>query len=690
VTTPGQYNLTDLMNLMRQLSPLQAGAGSDELNRAYLAAQAQQNAALLGQSVQFLNQDQTNQMRMMELMGQSGGVPTDAAQRWRSELLAQQGIQGTRLQQEYAQLMGYGVDAQGNLTQQQTLGGRQQTLAEQQAAQQNQQRLYELMGFGPGGVQTLAREQFGNEVQQAELQRRQQMALLNTQQNFQGAESAQERAARLQLQREQLQFQGGESQQERDLRERLQAGQLGQQEAEFARTYLLQQAQSRRQQAELAGYMTDENGNTTGQLTEAARAARSGEATQRAALAAQLMQSPKDVFRAGAYFRSLRGANPAAMGLQGGGVMGFNSAADRAAIGLPGTLTPDDVINATGGDLSQQGGATQQFQALGAVPGAAEARAQGASAGTGASATSTDTTGGGWGSASGAPAGSSEGTSTTEREGQEEQTAGLSPGGPVGSAVDRQLGDLGMGAGGAMAGRAPAAATAASSSIPYIDPRVFEEPAIQQMTRELRRIGRSDAQTGGAGRARGPSGPVGRAERRAGTTPARVEVGPYRFGEQSARDRQAATERFLRGVALVNQRTKVPGMSPGGPVDAPLWPDGTGGTATPQLQDAGSLGGSSFQAPISEPVSLAQAASSFTPGGIGSVDPATQDYAMGQAAQMVQGGIGNVAPQIFEQMSKTQRGTLEGAFEALGLNPDDVMQAYAQTRFANTGNVLSA
>lgn len=709
----GNPTLAQLIAMLREASPLNAGAGSDELNRAWLAAQAQQNSSILSQATGLMGQNQTNQLRMMELMGQSGGELTDAAQRWRSELGAQQDIQGTRLQQEYAQLMGWDPRTLGpDGTPISTLSGRQQGLAEQNALFAKQKQDAEQLGVYNGHA-TLANLQWQDSVRQAQAARDLQYQMSREAQNFQQAmqqgqqgwqsgesaaeraarlqlqqgqqgflagESAQERAVRLQLAREEQQYggtqaeaerqlkqslqtqqlgsQASESALERQIRLQLQGGQLGQQESEFARSYLLQQEDARRKQAELSGYL----GDGSGALTEAARAARSNEATQRAALTAQLMQSPKDVFKGGAFFRSLRGADPAAMGLTGGGIAGFNSLGNRLALGMPGTISLDDVANATGG---------AQTGAL-AAPGAAAALTQGAAAGTGAQ-PSVDATGGSTTPQVDATGGTAGGSVSAASNEDEETEPGTSPGGPVGSAIDGQLGDLGMGAGGAFPGRAAAATGTAGGAIPYIDPRVFEEPSVKQMTRELR--------------ARGQAGAVG--PRRDRATPSMVEVGPYRFGTKTAQSRQNADERFMRGAALLNQRLGAarPGTQPGGPVNSPLWPTSDAGTAAPQLQDAASLApASSFQAPAAPAAAYAPPDYSAIP----SVDPATQQQALAASSNALMLGLGNLAPQTLERQSKSQRGAWEGSLQALGINPDDAMQAYAQSRFANLGNVLSA
>jgi hypothetical protein len=74
----------------------------------------------------------------------------------------------------------------------------------------------------------------------------------------------------------------------------------------------------------------------------------------------------------------------------------------------------------------------------------------------------------------------------------------------------------------------------------------------------------------------------------------------------------------------------------------------------------------------------------------GSIDPYQQSQAQNVMNQVLMGGVGNLGPQELEKMSKTQRGLAEGAAGAAGINWDDLEEAYAQTRFANTGNALLA
>jgi len=252
---------------------------------------------------------------------------------------------------------------------------------------------------------------------------------------------------------------------------------------------------------------------------------------------------------------------------------------------------------------------------------------------------------------------------------------GMSPGGPVGDIVAAGLGDLGLGGGGNFTGRVqPSSVT---DPIPYVDPRVLEEPELQAMFRDMRQQGVREAAANRAAasgvRPSGPGGPTGRTGKPAGP-------GPHRFGQKTAEGRRNSSERMLLGLNRILQKASIPGTQPGGPVDAPLWPADGGNAAMPSLQDPGSLGsgGGSFQAP----------SPSASP--IASVDQGNQQAALDEMKYRLMQGPGSMGPQTLERMSGTQRGVMEGALEALGLRPEDFMEAYSQTRFANTGNVLSA
>src|SRR5215471_10594041 len=141
-TTPGQYTLTDLMNLFHQLAPLSSTTGSDDLNKAWLAAQAQMNSAMLSQETQHAQQAQA-----------------------------------------LAQLTGY--TAQG----QSTLGEQQLQNEMQQAAQNRQQQLQmqTMQQTHQAALQALSQNW---QTQEAINARAGQMALQQGQQQWQSGESA--------------------------------------------------------------------------------------------------------------------------------------------------------------------------------------------------------------------------------------------------------------------------------------------------------------------------------------------------------------------------------------------------------------------------------------------------------------------------------------------------------------------
>jgi hypothetical protein len=447
MTFPYQGGLYDfLTGFWNNAVPSTIG-GSDDLNRAWLAAQAQRSQAAMQAAAQLGLGQQSNQLRFYEMMGGTDAAhPTDAAQKWRQELEATQAVQQQKLSQEYAQLMGYGVDAAGNLTGQRTLGGQQLENEATQAGLNRQQQLQ---------LQQLQQQaQSALSAQEAT----QGLTRLGREQTFAGQESAAERNLRQALQSQQITSTEQQNEAERILRKQMQGEQLTQQEREFSRTHALQEAASRRQQAELAGYMDN------GQLTEAARAARSAEAartaqlsgyldsgqlteegratreqerTQRAALAAQLLAAPKDVFKAGAYFRNLRGSDPASMGLGGGGIAGFNSMTQRM-MGTPGTATLEDVDAEIGG-----GGQSSLGQS---VPGAGTMAQQapppvaeqiGAATGAPQQTTPRSTIlGTGTAGAPAPPTETQPAPATSPNP--DEQTAGMQPGGPTDSPEAQQ------------------------------------------------------------------------------------------------------------------------------------------------------------------------------------------------------------------------------------------------------------
>lgn len=429
---------------------------SDDIGSSFLGAQAQVGSAALQSAAQMAMQDQTNRLRFAELMGaDASNNPTDAAQRWRQELGAQQAVQNQRMAQELGQMMG-------------TYGGQQTLQAQGQQAEIARQRAL-MLGYDPStGQRTMDSQRLAQEAQQAAYERAMRQQLQTGQQGWQTGESALDRALRESLQagqqgwttQERLgtqgyqtgerlgtqqfqtgerlgtqQFQAGESAQERELRRQLQAGELNQREQEFARTYILQQEESRRQQAELSGTMeggglteaaraaraqeaariAELSGQVGGGLTEQSRAAREGERTQRAQIAAQLLAAPKDVFKAGAYFKALNGGS-SPTGIGQGGVMGFNSMANRMT--TPGTVSLEDVDAQIGPGVDAQQGQTSDDQAYG-LEAPTPGTAQTTPTETGANAI-------GAGAGAGTPAG---GLPTPPPA---EPLAGAGPGGPVG------------------------------------------------------------------------------------------------------------------------------------------------------------------------------------------------------------------------------------------------------------------
>jgi len=135
----------------------------------------------------------------------------------------------------------------------------------------------------------------------------------------------------------------------------------------------------------------------------------------------------------------------------------------------------------------------------------------------------------------------------------------------------------------------------------------------------------------------------------------------------------------------------MPGMSPGGPVDAPLWPTDGGSSPMPTLQSAGSLGApaaaqtmgapAAHAAPTSgETMSALLSGNSFNgPSSLGLDQNDQRLQSLASALQLY--GIQGFGPQTFERESKSEMGLLQNAFNALGLSPEDAQQAYEQTRW---------
>lgn len=702
-------SVQDLISTLRNSIGVSMPEGlSDQLGASYLSTQGQQSVAAMNAASQIAQQQAANQLRQAELMGaDQTGAMTDAAARWRQELTAQQDVQNERLRQEQMQMLGYNAQNPAQTTLQ------QRQLTSQEAEQQRQQalRLTELMGYernaqGQVGGPTLAAQ-----GQQAEIAR--QIGALTGNFNGQATMDAQRLANEAQ-----------QAQAERALRVQLQSGQLGQQEAEFARNYLLQQEQGRRQQEEstrqqatLAGYMDNgqlteaarqaraaealaqanasgilDNGQLTeearatrarealqgaatygvgdnGQMTEAARAAREGERSQRAKDAAALTQSSRDIFRANNYFREMGagGADQFGLGV-GGGALGFSSGANRA-MGTPGTISmadveaasgqqpnsmiasqqPNPMIASQGGPINPYGnmepsylGADNRYRSMlgtapqaGAapppdVPGADRAAREASANAMGAPDQSLPAAGG----------------STTDSK---EQVPGMEPGGPTEPVV-------GMGAGGAFVGR--------------------RDPRVREFVRQL------------AAHDKGAKGVVGKR---------RNIVDDQGKLSQSAAGVLEADKRYDRGLKSLYQKmlsggggggAPIPGTQPGGPVGAPLWPT-NGGTGQMTVESPQTLGMSGGSPPPDGGYSMAAAPSYTAP--FAQADVGANDQRLANFRQALgQYGIQGMGPQFMEKAGKTGRGAYEGAFEALGLTPDDANEAYALTRFANSGNAQMA
>jgi hypothetical protein len=110
--------LSDLIAYIRGMMPGYNNNGlSGEDLQAMVQANTQQNIAGVNAASQLAQSNQTNAMRMMELFGaDASGNATDAAQRWRNELYAQQAVQNERLRQEQMQMLGYNPAAASQTT----------------------------------------------------------------------------------------------------------------------------------------------------------------------------------------------------------------------------------------------------------------------------------------------------------------------------------------------------------------------------------------------------------------------------------------------------------------------------------------------------------------------------------------------------------------------------------------------
>lgn len=632
---------------------LPAGA-SDDLAKSYLAYYGQLGGTAMQQAIALQQQDQQNALRQAELFGaDQDNTPTDAAQRWRKELEAQQAVQSERLKQQQAELMG------------QTDTG-QKTLAAQQLAQTAQE--------------SAAERALRLQMQQGEFG--QQTAMQQGQQGWQTQE-------RLGTQ----QFQAGESAAERALRLQLQSGQLNQQESEFARSYLLQQEESRRQQAQQSGFLdngqlteearaqrarealatgtavgniggqqTEEQraamarealqaggllGSYNGQQTEEQRAAMEKEREQRAQTAAGLTDNSKDVFKAANYFRNMQGGGGLAGALGLGNGVGFTTAAQRSQ-GVPGTIGYGDIDQATGDAASQQTMINSQYTGRDGDPSGGRGFVgpqQAGGMGGGFSMQQAPSGGGAMtGSAPGVTASAAQpqawGDTSDERKNRERGVmAGTQPGGPVG------------GMGRLVSPEQHAAKMEAMRA-------QLNDPNVKKMFRQMSEHMRSDQ-----------GSPAG--------------IRPS-FGGAVEKDRRA-----VKGLALLHKRGGLPGSQPGGPVDAPMWPTDSGGSnmgagSAPSVPDPSSVGA---------PPSAAASAPAPSSAPFAQADVPAMDAKLNAFREyLTRYGMQGLGAQALEAQNATDKGVMEGAFGALGLNPEDAMMAYAQSRFANgsAGNALMA
>jgi hypothetical protein len=226
-----------------------------------------------------------------------------------------------------------------------------------------------------------------------------------------------------------------------------------------------------------------------------------------------------------------------------------------------------------------------------------------------------------------------------------------------------------MGTGGQFHGRA-APAENPNRPIPFVDPQVLEDPRVKQWFSDLKAMALQDDLKGKGGK-----------RNKKGDREVTQPDGPgYSAPGMLERDKRA-----MRGLSRLHHRAKQgqgtarPGMGPAGPVGSPLWPEQGG--SFPVLQSPGAVGSSSQAqqaAPRPEMVNT------------GFDIPQTDQRLQAVAELLINRGPQGLAPQTLEKMSSTQREVTEGALDALGLNWEDFEDAYAQTRFQNVGNALSA
>lgn len=682
---------------------------------------------------------------------------TDAAARWRQELTAQQAVQNARLAQEQAQLLGRFSSGEATLEAKRGQTADQQrwaeltgqvlndfgnptgttTLAAQAQATQAAQRQAELMGYDAQGRATTETQRLLVEQQQSAAERQLRAALQAGQLSQQEQEFArtyllqkdearraqasltgytdtgqmteEQRRARAQeavanagmsgyLTNGQMTEEQRRARAQELLTQGTALGSINGQMTEEARRAREQEAlakgtalgtidgqmteEARRARAQealtagtalgtIGGQMTEEAraararealaegtalGSVNGQMTEEQRAARAGEQQQRASTAADLTKSSRDVFRAANYFREMQRPDTTGTGIgAGAGAMGFTSQANRN-LGTPGTIGYEQALSATMPGMGTAGSAAatmpsyvqpQQQEQFAALPVATQQQYM-----------AQDTTG--------APTPTPDmGASVMGSPDQtdEEKPAGSQPAGPVG-----------MGAGGSFVGRQDpreAAKRAQALRDQLDDPRV--KSFFKQVRKNLR---------GGepGSRPSGPGGPQG--TRKGGKT----------FDGALERDRRA-----LRGLKRIRDKAQKnmlgPGMQPGGPVDAPMWP--TPGmtqttSAAPSVPTASSVGASASPAVAGYGMSASSAPSPLA-APFAQADVPGMDARLASFQELLRRyGAQGLGAQTMEAMGSTQKGVTEGALEALGLNPEDFNEAYANTRFQNNGNALLA
>jgi len=233
-------------------------------------------------------------------------------------------------------------------------------------------------------------------------------------------------------------------------------------------------------------------------------------------------------------------------------------------------------------------------------------------------------------------------------------------------------GPLGMGAGGDFVGRAPSP---------------LQDPAMMMMLEKVALLAKKQ----------------GKGSRSGHKTPARMTLRPD--DKKSPHDMQSKNDhqKLITGAAVQDHRNKkriadalmrlggIPGMGPGGPVGAPLYPT-DGGTSTPTLQAPNSVGASMPQMSMAAPApsSLPNPLAAFASNPPGFADTGAIDAHQAAIAQALGQGVQSFAPQTFARMNDTQKQILQGAAQSIGLSPKDLEEAINQVQFANTGSSARA